>query len=153
MSEPNETSRDELQQKVQQLSEALQRREDELATAEAQRDEIHTRLCEAENRIAAERALMQAGAVDTEAATLLLARRVDLAGDVTPEELAAAVEQLLLDKPFLRAQPAAMPPATRTGRDGPSATARLADAAERAVASGNRRDVAEYLRLRRANMK
>lgn len=153
MSEPNETSQDELQQKVRQLEESLQRREDELATAEAQRDEMQTRLVETENRTVVERALNQAGVVDVEAAALLLSRRVDLTGEVPPDELTSAVEQLLLDKPFLRAQPPAMPPSTRTGRDGPDVAARMADAAQRAVASGNRRDVVEYLRLRRENMK
>jgi TolA-binding protein len=153
MSEPNETLQDEMQQKVRQLEESLQRREDELATAEAQRDEIQTRLLETENRVMADRALHQAGVVDVEAAALLLSKRVDITGDLTPDELTRAVEQLLLDKPFLRAAQTHMPPATRTGRDAPDVAARMADAAERAVASGNRRDVVEYLRLRRATMK
>jgi len=152
-SDVKSTSQNELQQKVCQLEETLQRREDELATAEAQRDEILSRLCEAENRVVVDRALHQAGVVDAEAATLLLSRRMDLSGEVTPEELTSAVDQLLLDKPFLRATRTTMPPATRTGQSGLDATARIADAAERAITSGNRRDVVEYLRLRRANMK
>ncbi|MBN1554229.1 MAG: hypothetical protein JXA11_05755 [Phycisphaerae bacterium] len=145
-------SRNELQQKVRQLEETLQRREDELATAEAQRDEIQTRLVETENRAVVDRAFQQAGVIDGEAAMLLLSRRVDLAGEATPNELTRAVEQLLLDKPFLRAAAPAMPPATRTGRDAPNLSARIADAAQRAITSGNRRDVIEYLRLRRTNM-
>lgn len=152
MSETNETSQDELQQKVRQLEDSLQRREDELATAEAQRDEIQTRLVEAENRSVVQRAFQQAGVVDHEAAALLLGRRLDLGSEVTPEELTTAVEQLLLDKPFLRAAMPAMPPVTRTGHTPPDIASRLADAAQQAVASGNRRDVIEYLRLRRASM-
>ncbi len=162
MSDRNETTQpsdattnvpNELQQKVRQLEESLQRREDELATAEAQRDEILTRLSEAENRVVVDRAFHQAGVVDAEAAGLLLSRRVDLSSEITPEELSAAVDQLLLDKPFLRARRTSMPPATRTGQANLDAAARIADAADRAIASGNRRDVVEYLRLRRASMK
>lgn len=139
----------EWRQKVRQLEESLRRREDELATAEAQRDELLARLGEAENRLAAERALTRAGVTDLETASLLLSRRVDLCESVTPEELAAAVERLLLDKPFLRAPLPPLPPATRVARDAIDPTARLAEAAQRAVETGNRRDVVEYLRLRR----
>ena len=144
-----------LQQKVRQLEETLEARNDELATAEAQRDEVNSRLCETENRMSVERALHQAGVADVETATLLLEHRVDLAEVVTSEELNVAVEKLLLDKPFLRAKTNTnMPPATRTGHDeSTSAAARMADLAQRAITSGSRRDVAEYLRQRRTNIK
>ena len=108
MSEPKETSQTandntgpdsgvELQQKVRQLEETLQRREDELATAEAQRDEIHMRLCEAENRVVVERSLSQAGVVDVEAALLLLTRRVDLAGGDERAMMASLARLAALD--------------------------------------------------------
>ena len=58
-----------------------------------------------------------------------------------------------MDKPFLRSgQESSLPGATASAKASvPGGFAALADAAERAIASGDRRDVAEYLRLRRQN--
>jgi hypothetical protein len=131
------------------LQAALAERTAALGAAEAQRDEARARLVEAENRRAAERLLGASGVVDLEAAELLLGRRIDLtAEELDTAALRRSIEQLLLDKPFLRA---ARPLPGRTGgvrRAGHSGE--LADAAERAARSGDRRDVAEYLRLRRS---
>jgi TolA-binding protein len=146
-----------LQQHEQQLNELqtqLERRSDELATAEAQRDEMNMQLAMMENTTAAERLLTAAGAVDLETASLLLGKRVDLAESLPKEDLSRAVEQLLLDKPFLRSRSATgdatMPAMTNSARGGQvSAPAHLATIAQRAAASGNRKDIAEYLRLRR----
>ena len=69
---------------------------------------------------------------------------------LTASETCASVEQLLLDKPFLVKRATPLPPATASARaDRPGTFAQLAQAADRAVRTGDRRDVAEYLRLRR----
>jgi TolA-binding protein len=139
-----------LEQQLNDLQSQLDRRADEVAKAEAQRDEAHCRLTATENRLQAERLLGQAGVVDLEAASLLLSKRVDLAEGLEPEALSQAVEQLLLDKPFLRVDSAPLPPSSAAPRaPQPAPRARLAQVADRAARSGNPRDVAEYLRLKR----
>ena len=144
----------ELQQQVNDLQTQIEKRSDELATAEAQRDEANMHMTQLENRMAAERLLSQRGTVDVETASLLLARRIDLNEDIQPQEISKAVEELLLDKPFLRGSQteasSPMPPLTSAPRNSQgSQEASLASAAQRAAASGNRKDIAEYLRLRR----
>ncbi|MFW6133070.1 MAG: hypothetical protein ACOC8F_04180, partial [Planctomycetota bacterium] len=142
-----------LEQQLEDLQTQIDRRGDQLATAEAQRDEARQQLTAAENRTAAERMLAEAGVTDLEAASLLLAQRVDLDEDVDRDELARRVEQLVVDKPFLRpAGPggAGLPPASASARDSAAPLgAQLAQAADRAIRSGDRSAVAEYLRLRR----
>ena len=102
----------------------------------------------------AERMLSEAGVVDLEAASLLLSKRLDFSEAFDNETLARQVEQLLLDKSFLRGAPyglaSSFPPTTASPRHHrASATAQITHAAERAVKTGDRRDIAEYLRLRR----
>lgn len=141
----------ELEQQLEELQSQAQQHVDGLATAESQRDEARSQLTVAENRLAAERLLGEAGVVDLETASTLLSARVDLAEDLDRDAMAGIVEQLLLDKPFLRGTAdAALPPKTASAR-APRATAagQLASAAQRAARSGDRKDVAEYLRLRR----
>jgi len=149
--QPDENDPRELRQRVEELHKQLASRSDELGTAEAQRDEARRQLTVTENRIKAERLLAQAGVVDVETASLLLSKRTDLGEELEAEALARSVEQLLLDKPFLRApSQAPLPPKTASAKSsGLSAAARLAQTAERAARTGDRRDVAEYLRLRR----
>ncbi len=140
----------ELEQQLTDIRTQLDRRNEELAVAEAQRDEARVQLVAAANQRSAERLLAEAGVVDFEAAGLLLTKRMDLTAELDEEAIRRGVEQLLVDKPFLVRPSAALPPATaspRSERTGPFA--QLAQAAERAVQTGSRRDVAEYLRLRR----
>ncbi|MBS3734485.1 MAG: hypothetical protein KGY99_06110 [Phycisphaerae bacterium] len=142
-----------LEQQLEDLRTQVDRHSDQLATAEAQRDETRQHLAAAENRLAAERLLADAGVGDLEAASLLLAQRVDLGEELERDELARQVEQLVVDKPFLRGGArggAGLPPASASSRasDAPLG-ARLAQAADRAIRSGDRRAVADYLRLRR----
>ena len=145
---------DALAARVTELRTQLDARVEELAAAEAQRDEARHRLTATENRLAAERLLAQAGVVDVETAALLLGRRVDLEGDLESEALEQGIEGLLLDKPFLRCRRADLPPSSASAAPpAPSPNARLADAADRAMNTGNRRDVAEYLRLKRRSLK
>ena len=142
-----------LQQYEQELEESrasLARRAEELASAEAQRDEAMQQLTASQNRLAAQRLLGEAGVVDIEAASLLLSKRIDLGGEVSADQIGRGVEELLLDKPYLLESAATLPPSTASARDASAGvTARLARAAEQAAKTGGRRQVAEYLRLRR----
>jgi hypothetical protein len=148
-----ETRLTELEQQLKGLQSQLDGRGEELAAAEAQRDEARSSLVEAQNRSCAERLLLQSGVVDLETATMLLSKRVDLASDVDAQDLTTKVEQLLLDKPFLRGVgegERSLPPKTASQRQGRQGMpGRLAQAAQQAVTTGNRRDIAQYLRLRR----
>ncbi len=144
---------EELEQQLEELQSQMERRSDELAAAESQRDETLSRLTETDNARRVERRLAAAGVTDFETAGLLLSRRVDLTEELDDEALDRRVEQLLLDKPFLRstaAAGAALPPVSASPRAGDAAAGQLAHAAERAAQTGNRRDVADYLRLRRS---
>lgn len=142
-----------LQQVEQQLNDLrtqFEERLEQLATAEAARDETRHQLEAARARACAERTLFDAGVVDVEAATALLERRLSFDDELDAERLAQAVDQLLQDKPFLLAPAPALPDKTASARPREAGLgARLAQAASRAVGSGNRRDVADYLRLRR----
>jgi division protein CdvB (Snf7/Vps24/ESCRT-III family) len=142
---------EQLQQKLDELETQLQQRQEEIATAEAQRDEAAAHATRLENRLTADRKLAEAGVVDIETASVLLGRSVDFSEPVDDEALDRHVEQLLTDKPFLTAANAAALPAQTASARVPqhAASSQLADAARRAATSGDRRDVAEYLRLRR----
>ncbi len=122
---------------------------EELASAESQRDEAFSHLTEAENRLSLERMLYASGVIDVETAELLVSKKLKLNQSIDGEQLRQCIEQLLLDKPFLR-QSFSLPPGTAAAKSHRAAKAsQLADAAARAVRSGSRRDIAEYLRLRR----
>ncbi len=134
------------------LQRQLEAQRELLATAEAQRDELQMQLTQTENRHAVSAALTAAGATDLDLAMAALRQRIDLDEPLEPETIEQSVEKLLLDKPLLAGLPAgaSMPPATSGPRDEPAAgTARLSRAARQAALSGNRKDIAEYLRLRR----
>lgn len=140
----------ELEQQLKDVAAQLEGRSEELAVAEAQRDEARMQLTAAGNQRSAERLLAEAGVVDLEAAGLLLGKRMDLGEELDAEAIRRGVEQLLLDKPFLAHRSAPLPPSTASPRSSQAGSfAQLAEAAEQAVRSGSRRDVAEYLRLRR----
>jgi hypothetical protein len=137
---------------LEQLQRHLEQQQEQLATAEAQRDELQVQLTVTENRHALQQALAAAGATDVDLAMTALRQRLDLDEPLTTETVASAVEQLMLDKPLLAAQPttATMPPATSGPHDQrPAGTAQLSQAARQAATTGNRKDIAEYLRLRR----
>ncbi len=142
-----------LEQQLQEARKQISNRDDQLAAAEAQRDEAQMQLTLTENRMLVDHAFARADVVDTETASLLLSKRLDLSEPIDAEQLAAGVEKLLIDKPFLKAtgtEAGSMPPKTASAKDGrPATAAQLANAARQAIRSGNRRDIAEYLRLRR----
>ena len=146
-----------LQQIEQQLKETqqqIQRGSEEIAQAQEQRDEARRQITEMHNRLLAQRVMSRAGVIDLDAACTLLQSRMDLCEKLDDDAIAQGVEGLLLDKPFLRPAPHPLPPATASART-PAAkdTAQLAQAADRAARSGGRKDIANYLRLRRQTAK
>ncbi len=140
-----------LEQKLAESQALVEERNEHLATADAERDEAKHQLTVTENRLAAERLLSEAGVVDLDAASLLLTKRLDLSQELDSSSLLSSIEQLLLDKPFLiHGGKASLPPKTASAHRAESGlTAQLARAAEQAMRTGDRRQVGEYLRLRR----
>jgi len=138
------------EQKLKDMQAQLEDRLEQLATADAQRDEIQHRLNTTRARASAERMLHDAGVADVETAMVLLEKRTDLSDELDAEQLQRAVEQLLQSKPFLAAAGPSLPGKTASSRlQNSGANVRLAQAAARAASTGSRREVAEYLRLRR----
>ena len=143
-----------IEQQLGELQTQVKAGGEQLTAAQVERDEARRQLQASKMRLTLERQLARSGVVDVETAAVLLADRMDTTNPGAPGDepaIARAVEQLLLDKPFLIAPGhAALPPKTAAAR-APSAgaTAQLAQLAQRATSSGDRRAVAEYLRLRR----
>jgi len=145
-----ETRLQQVEQQLNDLQAQLEQRLDQLATAEAQRDEIRHQLEVARVRAGAERVLYEAGVEDIETAMVLLDKRVGLSGDTDADQLRQAIDRLIQDKPFLVGPPLSLPDKTASPRPQASGSgARLARAAARAARTGNRRDIVEYLRMRR----
>ncbi len=137
-----------LKSQIDSLRQARQER----AVLEAQRDEAQMQQARAENRLNAERLLMSVGVICPQDARVLLEQQLDLA-EASDEQLTQQVQQLVLEKSYLLgptiSPDAAMPTMTSSSRDNTGPATQLAAVAQRAAASGNRRDIAEYLRLRR----
>jgi TolA-binding protein len=139
-----------VEQQLKDVQQQIEQRSDDIAQAEAQRDEARQQVVEMHNRVLAQRLMGQAGVIDLEAACTLLQERLDLGEELDEQAIARGVEGLLLDKPFLRPSSPPLPGATASARMAPGAgVAQLAQAADRAARSGGRKDVANYLRLRR----
>ena len=142
----------EAEQTADALRAQLERRNDELALAEAQRDEAQMQMSVAETQSRIEKVLLGTGVIDLETATLLLKKRMDFSEDLTGDQIRNGIQTLLGDKPFLSGpKPAAlsMPGATTSPRQAPAGGDALLRAAKKAAQTGNRKDIAEYLRLRR----
>ena len=123
---------------------------EQLATAEAQRDELKHQIDMLNVRSSAERVLYNAGVTDIETAMALLDKRKVFSEDLAAGQISQTVEKLLRDKPILIATPQAIPSKTASPRlDRSALGVRLSRSAAQAARSGNRRDVTEYLRLRR----
>lgn len=139
-----------LEQQLEAAQTQLSNQADQIARAEAQRDELQHAMETHRQHAAAERMFLLAGVADTEAAMLLLEKRVNLGEELDGPELQQAVERLLLDKPYLLpGSSAGGAGKTASRRVGASLTGQIAKAAAKAVQSGHRRDVIDYLRLRR----
>lgn len=138
------------EQNLEETQSQLSERLEQLATAEAQRDELRHQIDTLALRSSAERMLHETGVSDVETAMALLEKRTVFTEDPDEKALRRAVDQLLQDKPLLLASAPSLPGRTSSPRLGSiSKAARLAVSAERAASTGNRRDVAEYLRRRR----
>ncbi|MDY7011828.1 MAG: hypothetical protein SVV80_13925 [Planctomycetota bacterium] len=145
-----ETSLQQFEQRLKDTQAQLDERLEQLAQAESQRDELRHQIDTMQMRSSAERILHGAGVVDIETAMALLDNRGAFCEDLDAGQVQQAVDQLLQDKPILTTTPPALPGKTASSRlDGFGSEARLARSAAQAAQSGNRRDVAEYLRLRR----
>ncbi|MFO8014801.1 MAG: hypothetical protein R6X20_16015 [Phycisphaerae bacterium] len=129
----------------------------QLDQARADAETLRGRLGELERDRDLERTLAQAGADDAETALALARER--LAGQDTPDDLAAFAKALLEEKPHLRGapapagdrRPASLPPMTASAKpaadDAPQRAARRL--ADRARETGRHGDVLAYMRARR----
>lgn len=140
----------EVEQQLTQAQEQLARHAQDAQSVHAEKAQLAQELAQTRRRHLAGRLLEQAGAIDPEAAMTLLEQRVPLGGETDDAQVQQAVETLLAEKPYLVKPPASLGPMTAStkARAG-SSLSRLAQAARRASQSGNRRDLAQYLRARR----
>lgn len=139
--------------KIKSQVEFIRKAQEQRAVIEAQRDEAQMQKTIAENRLDAVSIFASAGVVNPEDACVLLGQELDFA-ETTKEQLQQTAQELLINKSYLLAPtgPAVetMPAMTSNLRNANSGqSVQLAATAERAARSGNRRDIAEYLRLRR----
>lgn len=142
----NDTAlRDALAERTQianDLAEQLRAREAELQEFRARAERLH-------RRGTIERSLAQAGAIDTEALALLVESRLEGDDDTTPQRVIA---QLQRERPALfRATPRASAISPGHPSQGAPGHAGVDRAREEARATGDRRALMKYLRLRRAN--
>lgn len=145
-----ESSLQQFEQRLKATQTQLDERLEQLASAESQRDELRHQIDTMQMRSSAERLLHSAGVADIETAMALLDNRGAFSEDLDAGQVQQAVDQVLQDKPILTTSSPALPGKTASHRlDGFGSEARLARSAAQAARSGNRRDVAEYLRLRR----
>ena len=145
-----ESSLQQFEQRLKDTQAQLAERLEQLAEAESHRDELRHQIDTMHLRSSAERMLRDADVTDVETAMAVLEKRVAFSEDLDAGQMQQAVDQLLQSKPNLTTVPPALPDKTASPRlDGVGAGARLAQSAAQAAQTGNRRDVAEYLRLRR----
>ena len=138
------------EQRLEDTQAQLEGRLEQLAKAESQRDEFRHQIDTLHVQSSAERMLRDAGVADTETAMALLEKRIAFSDDIDEKQMRQAVDQLLQTKPILTSVPTSLPGKTASARvDSDGAAARLTRSAAQAAQTGNRRDVAEYLRLRR----
>ncbi len=132
MSNELEQKLTELQSKYDQAQSALEETRKQLETTE-RRQEI-------------DRALMEADTIDLEAARLLTQVAI---GVMDEADVKAAVGELRKNKPYLFRRTAVAGGGVMAARPRSNPGAALTDAAHCAAASGDRRDLLRYLRLRR----
>ena len=126
--------------------------EKQLAEVRGQADDLTSKLGMVEQERCLSEKLLAAGAVDVEAALLLAKSRIAGEGQADIDEV---VEQLRSEKGYLFAdsdgESTAVSKKTATAKDrvGDGSRVGLERLAKKAVASGNRVDLHEYLKLRR----
>ena len=147
----------EVEQKLAEMQQQVELEKQELMEVKAQREKVLNQLIEADNRRKADLMLAKAGAVDIETAGMILEKRIDLSKEVKEDKLSLEIENLFSEKPFLKKpvesvkkQLPPMPSISSTPRQNSKSTsATLNELAKKAAATGNRKDVEQYLRLRR----
>jgi len=127
---------------------------------EREQQEMAARLTAARREAELTREMMKAGAVDVEAGVLLAGRRLEARSEGDDERsIGEVISELRRERPWLFREAgsdggggAAGPTAGVRGRQagGQATLGRLGGLAQRAQESGTRRDMQEYLRLRRA---
>lgn len=131
--------------RAQAAEQRLGEMEAELEAALAELDQAREAIDAVERRSRIDQLLIEADAIDLEAARLLAAAAVESMDD---PDVAVAVEELRQRKPYLfRRQtrgPSSMGPRLTGTRSS------LDDAADTAASTGDRRDLLRYLRLRRS---
>jgi len=134
------------EQQVQQLTEKLQNSQQIQQDTQAQLNEK-----ELENKLTQE--LVQAGVVDVEAALLLAQKKAETRQD--NHDTRGLIEVLRNERPYLFSHPvgevsASLAVPTAGVRSSGGGVNNLLRSAQRAQQSGSRRDMHEYLRMRRA---
>ncbi len=134
------------EQQVQQLTEKLQNSQQIQQDTQAQLNKK-----EQENKLTQE--LVQAGVVDVEAALLLAQKKAETYQD--NHDMRGLIEALRNERPYLFSHPvgevsASLAAPTAGVRSSGGGVNNLLRSAQRAQQSGNRRDMHEYLRMRRA---
>lgn len=112
-------------------------------------DELEATVNDLERRSRVDQLLIEADAIDLDAARVLTEVAVQ---QMDAPDVEAAVDELRRARPYLFRNGAAKPSAQGARIDRPSTTAqRAADAAAQASETGHRADLLRYLRLRRKN--
>lgn len=149
--EQNETNTDnDLREALAERTQMAHDLADQLRVRDAQLTDLRDRANRLERRGSIERGLAQAGALDTESLALLVESRLEGDDDATPQRVIA---QLQRERPALfrasSARASAMSPSHPSqGAPGRAVVDRAHDDAR---ATGDRRALMKYLRLRRAN--
>jgi hypothetical protein len=147
-SQPDNTHND-LREALAERTQMASDLADQLRARDAELTDLRDRACKLERRGAIERGLAQAGAIDTESLALLVESRLEGDDDATPQRVIA---QLQRERPALfrasSARASAMSPSHPSqGAPGRAVVDRAHDDAR---ATGDRRALMKYLRLRRS---
>lgn len=147
--EPNNTDND-LREALAERTQMAHDLADQLRARDAELTDMRNRASRLERRGAIERGLAQAGAIDTESLALLVESRLEGDDDATPQRVIAQIQR---ERPALfrasSTRASAMSPSHPSqGAPGRAVVDRAHDDAR---ATGDRRALMKYLRLRRAN--
>ncbi|MFI4883242.1 MAG: hypothetical protein ACIAQU_11735 [Phycisphaerales bacterium JB064] len=144
--QPNDSD---LREALAERTQMAQDLADQLRARDQQLQDLRDKASKLERRGTIERSLAQAGAIDTEALALLIENRLDVDEDATPQRVIA---QLQRERPALfrasSARASAMSPSHPS--QGAPGRAVVDRAREDARATGDRRALMKYLRLRRS---
>ena len=137
--------------RAQSAEQELEVLRDELSTSKDNGKQLTEKLQQLESENAMTMELVSAGAIDLEAAMMMMRSRLGDGADVKD-----VVEQLRADKGYLfaeQAEQAVLPRTSGIKHKRGGAVAGLEAAAKRAASSGSRADVQEYLKVRRQFVK